>query len=937
MKKLFSLILALCFLLPTFLVFVGAEEDNNIYKQQALNIGINEHIDVDDYIDKAGTVYQDFSLIYISEPYYDFELECFLYTFYFYNPSLITLSSDFYSDDSLGNLYFSSVNFDYEDNIDVPLHLDIDLYENNLVFYESEMELVDCMFFKLDAYIEFCNLENIDLSHGSDNLHFDYIDFGYDEIGLLSVDYYTSFFDIEKYIQYTSPISDLSYFWRDPSIDFQDDYPIDASADINDCRLLFTYEVGTELYIYLYYPCNKKIYSSINYIYDLTAQKYKLFTFYPVKSDGAVVKLKCDVSSLALTCSVRDYYLLSSCNVLDYTKNSYPEYKAHYTFSENSLEGVEAPSFRYETTFSPTNFVDQQKYQLLITSDAFSPDDFEFICDWPAWSEDILDITGPVVGKYLVENEKNLLEFVVLGNHEKIDFTFQFSTDFPLLNTVKYYPEFFVEKLTSAAALSADTGEDIEASSGTVAVPEYDCSYKCNSLAGIDYSSSATDNVEASDNGTENGKTLYLRANQEEQIIIKPGCTWYRLNSSSTGLNYYQTLSSFYFSVPAEYLEMDDINIFNDRYISALELEYSSAMTTPIIVTSNKEVYDYLVEYKGEDLDYKISSDTYESFTNTSLEGNSHTYYDYDLLIGAASDSIIGKYSYSYSSDNYFDKYYYVIYNPDEFVPMQEVFSSDETLQLIKNDLHLQTELDYSHFVLNFYDEMTISSFKDKPFIELPEQLGLLNGIFFKIFGTTQVIDETKSFDAIELLYPGEIAAALNLDDSMFSSTYGVNINDVPSIKDSMKAAASKGEAFVLVRFDVFDYYADYCDVEGFSGDAYEDQSFFSLTKYYQNIDVLNLSATNNIDTKIYTVSCEPFDFVPGVTVPDPLDPDKILKPSNPDFWGDKNPWWDSIMSVVSLVLGCLAVVVLWPVISWFVGLIMDFVSWIAKKFKKKE
>ena len=50
MKKLFSLILALCFLLPTFLVFVGAEEDNNIYKQQALNIGINEHIDVDDIL-----------------------------------------------------------------------------------------------------------------------------------------------------------------------------------------------------------------------------------------------------------------------------------------------------------------------------------------------------------------------------------------------------------------------------------------------------------------------------------------------------------------------------------------------------------------------------------------------------------------------------------------------------------------------------------------------------------------------------------------------------------------------------------------------------------------------------------------------------------------------------------------------------------------------
>ena len=109
----------------------------------------------------------------------------------------------------------------------------------------------------------------------------------------------------------------------------------------------------------------------------------------------------------------------------------------------------------------------------------------------------------------------------------------------------------------------------------------------------------------------------------------------------------------------------------------------------------------------------------------------------------------------------------------------------------------------------------------------------------------------------------------------------------------------------------------------------------YAQTKYYQDIDILALSLSNYFDTMVYSADCEKKNFAPGSTVPEPIDKDQF----NSIFNGDRpqGDWGDEFMQLVSLILGCIMIVLLWPVVSFIVSLVIDITKWIKKIFKKKE
>lgn len=917
MRKLLSLLLTLALVLPMFLVYSFASVNDLALKQQGIDRGFESLINIDEYISNAGNPgYQDFSLLSVNTDIQknEYDLDVVKFSFYFYNPGTIDLevaSGELNNIVSLGSVSFFNNLTGTEHNSS--LYMDISSDE-----LEDVHILEDQMFIKAYFYVPFTDknysltyyLNSINWTNGSNTVFNINQDFGV--------------FDYEASIEESSPFMDLSFIMNVTVDSIKEQYPIDEDAEFEDCRLLFAYEVDEFLYIYLYYPRGESITLSSNFIYNFDSQSYESYSFGVVSSEAPLFKLKLDVSDLGiLNKDVRDYYILSDRTIVSFSNSSNsstnsasfkPLYEAHYTFSNSSLDNVEDTKFKYRYSFT-LDLLKDQKYQLLLTSDAFNLDEFYFDVNWRTYigSSSIVSYEN----RYILKKEKNLLEFFVTKDFSELLISFVFYTDFPLKDDIKYYTNLYSEPFNGSAATSVDE----------VAEP------LCSTSTGYVTSSSLVEVVEPLKKASaqllssskEDG-ALYLRVNQEEQIYINPGFTFYRLNSSATGLNYYQTLSSIYFSVPVEYLDMNDLNLINDRYVSQIELEYSSAMTTPIIFTCNQEIYDSLIEHKGQELDFFIYD--LDSFDGGTYVRQIIT----DTFIGKKPEAA-GFSGVDLRIDNYFEKYYYVVFCDEEFEPMRMVLTSEETLDLIKNDLHLVSDLEYNLFTLNFDEKKTISSFKDMSFEQMEKEFGWLNAVYFKIMGTKQYIEDTKSFNAIKTLLPLEIYYILNnYTYEEFSSKFAVDINDVENVMAEMEAAMQNNEAFVFVRFDIFDYYAEFCRLRPNYSIS---DSFYAQTKYYKDIDILALSLSNKVDTTVYSVDCEKSDFSPGSTVPDPIDKDKL----NSIFNGDlpEGELADKIKQIVSFIFGCIMIVILWPVINFIITLVIDITKWIKKIFKKKE
>lgn len=927
MKKLLSLLLTLALVLPMFLVYSFASVNDLALRQQGIDRGFESLINIDEYISNAGNPgYQDFSLLSVNTEIEktEFNTEVVKFTLYFYNPGTIDLevsSGELNNIVSLGTV--SYVNNLTDDQYNSSLYMDISSDE-----LEDVHILEDQMFIKAYFYAAFDGnytltyfLNSINWTNGSNTV--------------FNINQNFGVFDYEASIDESSPFMDLSFIMNETVDSIKELYPIDEDAEFEDCRLLFAYEADEYLYIYLYYPRGESITFSSNFIYNFNSLSYESHNFGLVSSEAPLFKLKFDVSDLGiLNEDVRDYYILSDTTIVSFSNSSNssnnsasfkPSYKAHYTFSNSSLEGVDSPSFKYQTSFKATDFYSNYKYQLLLTSDVFTPDTVSFITNWPDYTDDLLNVVGPLNNIFLVKNEKNLIEFIPFVNFPEVEFTFQFSTDFPLKDTVKYYPKFFLKSFNSTSTLSETSMDTLD---------PFVSDYTNNLLLDIIYPSS-NNSYKLFDNKSDD-KDLYMRVNQEEQIYIKPNYTYYRINNSINGNNKYQTLSSIYFTVPGKYLELNDLNDFNNRYISQIELVYSSAMTAPLIFVSDENIYDYLLSYKGEDVEFYIM-DKDAVFHNYSNENSSY-YVETDLLIGKNPSFNYGIVTGTYYAQKYFDKYFYVFYVPGDYEPMEEVFSSESLLNFINRELHLVSGLENEHYILDFDDELTLSSFKDASFWDKANSIGFLNAFFFENCGSTQILDDTKKFSAISTYSGSELVTLSLMTDENLSSTLGANINDISDIRKKLNSAFLKNEAFVMVRYDVFDYYTEYCHIYD-SKFSVEQQagSFYAQTKYYQGIDVLNLAVSNNIDTLVYSVFCDPIDAISGITYPDPIDPDKILKPSNPDFWNNNNPLWEQIMQLVSLIFGIIMIVLLWPVVSFIINIVIDIKKWFKKIFKKKE
>ncbi len=903
MKRLISLLLCFSFLLPCFLIvsFADGSEDLSKYIEQGKTEGAEQFVNIENYVENAGkpgvtdVVLLGIEKGKIANLNVDGANNNYLsFDFCIYNPELLTLN---FTDDSCGKANISIDNREYNFPIVLSESSSYDMTNPDSMFIRFTVRTLD-----------------VDSSFGKEllfnNISLDFVD---SEVPL-NVGKSTVFNDFDSCVQYTDSYTDIAWF-NDVSIaEILEIYPLQGE-DTN-TSVVFLYETGYGtgaycLYLYVYNPegyapsrlSSINVFTSggdfkdisVKYISGNRLAKYKISNpgYFYCSSDG----------------NIRDYYITT----LSYDEgNNSSEYKGqwHFSFSGEEIPENHKEKFVYEyyTDYGDDGiFFDEVyatgKYDLKVG------DIFTFYFFYKEFYD--LDIVNDCLT--VIENGDGYVKARVNENY-KLSYGIALDiyklcaiSDFP------YFPEDIPESFdyvwTYTSITDGVEGEKISSSGGIYenALPIYQQNSTISLLSSLNSNDSSV---------------KYIKVNMEESISFELFDTYYRIDSSATANNLYQTLQSVYFTLPNKYLEMNDLNFLNDRTVSAIEFEYNSAMITPAIYTANEDFYNELLPYIGK-ISELVNSSDYSLYTNPDLfhTGDSSASFYCDFLIGDSKFPISLAYSYVFHAQDKLDNLYY-LFKGDEYGLFEEVITSEEFLNAIEEKGMFVEDLKHGHYILHDYDTFELKNIYEMSFDQMVDEFNIFNAFWFNLTGTTQTFEDgAEDIPAISTISGSQLISALKMDDASFSKNFYVALSDVPSVKLQMQNALDNNEAFVFLRYDVYDYYA--ADLHKNGGTVKD--TFLFQGKYYDNFDIVAIALSNHFDTKAYSVSADSIDIAPAVTSPDPVDTDQILDPGNSDFYNPNNwngEWWlefQDWFKNVSLIISIILVIPVALIVVWLI------------------
>lgn len=435
--------------------------------------------------------------------------------------------------------------------------------------------------------------------------------------------------------------------------------------------------------------------------------------------------------------------------------------------------------------------------------------------------------------------------------------------------------------------------------------------------------------------------------------------TYYRLNGSKNGANYYQTLSTIYFSIPREYYELEDDDVFNNRWIESMMLEYTKHYINPGIVTSDKDLYNRLVAsssgqepiFIGQVGSSAANGDTMvfrfgipgSDFLAYSVPEVAKYIYDGFLQLQNSTEQ-----NRVLVTEKLFDKPSFVIYVED--LDVDYFMTSEELRELLEasGDLFLD-EGEYYNPTLNREEVKNLFSGEEMTFSQVWSQTSLFEAWLHNLGVYNDWYDDTiLNIPVFQTLHEAEMAQIYNgyadIIKNAFNSNYSGPTSD-EYIKNicgqyfiaeedfgdfllKIFDAIVNKESLNLVRFDTYDYYST-DDVWLVDTPAFDTNAIQEV--YYKNLDVLKVELKNSYDSKFYTADMDPISFVAGSLTP-------ALKPQLPfpDFnlpdwevpdWNFRIPWpempdFSWVLTVFTVILVILGLFILWPILSWFFRLI---------------
>ena len=444
--------------------------------------------------------------------------------------------------------------------------------------------------------------------------------------------------------------------------------------------------------------------------------------------------------------------------------------------------------------------------------------------------------------------------------------------------------------------------------------------------------------------------THTVKAYSIDVLDIELNHTFFRPEGNSSAQSDYTVkdqLDSVYFSFPNELIE---------QYggIWKIEASYYSAMTSPILVTSTKEVYDTVLKYVGKEL--TSNPEKYQGKVDCKLNKD----IAYSLYDPSYSDTFLDKIILRKEPTLTWNLYaagrvpteqqivYYLFYTgyetPDGSVPYAKDFtlSGERLLEYIYN-YNKSYRFGKSELVNDKGEQLSMDMFQG--FMPTGEESEIF-GKSYKVYENGKVHYVPISMTAADgytlesykrtptafdwfTLYKGkynyekfsDIQAIVPIDTkdsslskSDFCKKYYVCDNDYEKIIDKVKAGEGK-ETVYLFRFAQSEYSSRGVITRG-NMDLGQDYAYIAQQNVYLNMNVASITCRKNDVYHTFAVASNPINAVADIEPNKPYDNSQFYK----NVWNRIKGWFgNNKQSLIIAAIVIVCVILLVMIISLFV------------------
>lgn len=457
------------------------------------------------------------------------------------------------------------------------------------------------------------------------------------------------------------------------------------------------------------------------------------------------------------------------------------------------------------------------------------------------------------------------------------------------------------------------------------------------------------------------GDTISAQVDGLEDIIeLEVEHTFYRTLTSGLGYGHQNQVDTVYFTVPKRYFEEYD-------YLQRIKAEWWEYKTKPIIVTSNTEWYNGVIDYIGRqlsahgymyyenDLDYAlgvgrdvsligppndVNYDTVswnidpskEISIRSSRESQMRALYylflvdnieEYDpyadiVTSGGVSSNALEKYIFGYEKSFESGKL-----NVKDGTISADLFEADIDESRKVNNERGKIQMGYSYYDFDVEEDVQqIVSWADgdPSWWDNWQEFGILDSIFGDI-----PEEEGRSFSPIYIPKEEDFSGS----PETIANRLMCQVSDVGKLR---LAYERKDEVLVMFRFATSDYYAEAADLIDYTKLLFlqkieEGAAYIAQQSVFLDFDIIQLTFAKGAVSTIIPVVMSPLDIINDISTP-------------VDMPEDEKDLLKLLFAIVALIVVLVILAPFLPYILKFIGwiLLLPFrlISWIISLFTKK-
>lgn len=417
----------------------------------------------------------------------------------------------------------------------------------------------------------------------------------------------------------------------------------------------------------------------------------------------------------------------------------------------------------------------------------------------------------------------------------------------------------------------------------------------------------------------------------EKYLELDVQSTYYRPTVTGSGISRYtvDTLHSVYFSVPndiiSEYGEM-----------MAVHATWLNAMTKPMLITANADVYKHLINYIGQEITWWDKEVRYGVIGDMRWSESSPPCgaIAYNAIYGSQNDDWENE---SYGFGN-------VLFQLDYLFKVNDIESSIVSGEEVLKWLARYTASYGGALIDNRYSSALFDNVDDSytdinissDFTYSLETLVVSQTWWQMLFGDTHSVTSDYFSQDIPAIEKVTLSAMdHSLTEEIFCNQYYVDINDYDDFYQYVQAAESADETVYLFRYYVSDYSAcvgteyDYVNGNSLNGYILDTNAYFAQMWVQLGFDLIDLTFTKDNVSTVIPVVMSPMDIVADTTG------------AGLSFGDDVLDLWQLVLSILALFLIVVFLFLFLPYIVKFLIFVITLpfkaVAAFVKLFHKRE